>query len=305
VRPVRMLSICLAALCVAIAVTAAPAFAKKEVNIYEKFNECPFGYPPLGAEFQGLTSCVYGEAGKESFFQAGKTTIDFKKPVILSVGAEENLNTGETSVIPGRYGNSISKEAEPAPSLTEGIDVEKLEEPEKKRYEEYIAKGGSTKVTATTELAAPGTDITINEASFVEEYSEGAGPPAFSFPVEIHISNKFLGTHCYVGNYTEPIVINFYAGETKPTGPNTPIRGYKGRIVVTGEGGILELENAKLVNNTYASPGVEGCGIQGGADAALDAGLGLPSPSGSNTTELLGNLYLAGWEEVERHIKPY
>ena len=47
-----------------------------------------------------------------------------------------------------------------------------------------------------------------------------------------------------------------------------------------------------LVNASFASPGVEGCGVGGGADAAIDSALGYPSPSGQNLTILNGTLTL-------------
>ena len=60
-----------------------------------------------------------------------------------------------------------------------------------------------------------------------------------------------------------------------------------------------KLYGARLVNNTYAAPGVQGCGIYNGADAALDAGLELPSPSGHNTSVLTGAFQIANSEIVE------
>jgi hypothetical protein len=302
VRHVRMLGVVALAIFAVGATFAAVASAKKTESTPELlerlFGECPFGSP-------GITQCEYGEAGKESFFQAGKVTVHFKKPVILRAGLIENGITGALTTIGSRYGNTISREAEPAPSLTEGVDAELLPEREKQRYEEYLAKGGSTKVTATIELAAPAEEITLHEGTLFEETNEGEGNSAFSFPVEIHLSNKFLGTHCYDGNDVEPIVVPFWTGLTNPSPPNTPIHGSKGTLEVIGEGTVLQLGQAKLVNNTYAAPGVEGCGIEGGADAAVNAALGLPSPSGSNSTELIGNLDIAGVEAVEEHIKPY
>ena len=291
------------ALFVLAALVATPSFAGKTESIQGEFEKF-FSACPSGTE--GLTACVYGEAGKESFFQAGKVTVKFQKPVILRGGIIENEETGALIWVGSRYGDTISREAEPAPSLTEGINPELLPEPEKKRYEEYIAAGKSTKVTATVELAKPATgNIQINEASLLNESGT-----AFAFPVMIHLTNKFLGAHCYVGSTQEPIEIQFTTGETSPPPPNTPIHGALGSIAVTGGGQILDIHGTKLVNNSYAAPGVQGCGIARtteagnvwGADAAIDAGLGLPSPAGSNTTELIGNLAQAGIEATNEHL---
>ena len=293
-RYVRMLGLCLTMVVAVGAMSSASALAGTFTPEYEKlFNECP-------TNITELSGCDYGEAGKESFFQAGKVTVHFVKPVILRTGFIED-ELGNFHVYGARNGNTISREAEPGPSLTEGIDVEKLEEPEKKRYEEYLAAGKSTKTTETVELAQPATTIYLNEGNLLIE--EGT---TFGFPVMIHISNPFLGKTCYDGNTVEPINVEVTTGATNPPPPNTSIHGSKGHITSSGEGTILHIgvkgNLVKLVNNSFAAPGVQGCGIDGGADAALDAGIGLPSPAGNNTTELIGVLAQAGVEPVREEL---
>jgi hypothetical protein len=118
----------------------------------------------------------------------------------------------------------------------------------------------------------------------------------------IHLSNKFLGKSCYVGDTAQPIEVPFITGETSPPPPNTPLHGALGKITVIGGGQELKLAGTVLVNNSYASPGTTGCGTNGSLDAALNSALGLPSPAGSNATELVGDLYQAGSEAVQEHI---
>jgi hypothetical protein len=290
-KALKLLGACLVTVLALSAVAAGSASAK--TSVWTKFQQCPIHYPvPPG--FGAGERCIYGEAGKESFFQAGRVTVKFEKKIILQGGFTEN-ESGEQLFLPALNRETISKKAEPAPSLTEGLDPEVLEEPEKKRYEEYLGSGGSTKVTATIELAKPATDILLNEANLLLESG-----PSFGFPVEIRLTNRFLGKYCYVGSFSEPIEVPFTTGETAPEPPNTPIHGKLGKLK---EGQILEVHEVSLVNNEYAAPGVHGCGVEGGADAALNTGLGLPSPAGSNTTELNGNLFQAGTEAVEEHLK--
>jgi hypothetical protein len=281
---------------------------KEEESIfsYEKFNRCPLSNPEAQA-------CIYGEAGPESFFQAGKVTVHFVKPIILKGGAAEiyefngvgEIIGSKTTWLEAENGQTISKEAEPAPPLTEDIDAEALAGSEKTRYEEYLASGGSTKTTATIELVTrpattlPASEIYLNESNLLREEGE-----AFGFPVQVHLENKFLGAHCYVGNNSYPIEVAFTTGATSPPPPNTPIHGLAAEYSRSNyEGTILQLKGTRLVNNSYAAPGVEGCGINGGADSALDGGLELPSPAGSNTTELVGDLYQDGAEVTREHIK--
>ena len=284
---------------------------KKEQEKLEKTNpggeftrmaDCPFHYPSTGPGFGETQACIYGEAGPESFFQAGKVTVHFTKPIILRGGFQENEENGEIHFIGALNGETVSKEAEPAPSLTEGVNAELLPQFEKERFEKFVAKGGkATEVTAVIELAKPATDIGLNEANLLQETGT-----AFSFPVQIHLVNKFLGPFCYVGSIVHPIVVPFTTGETSPEPPNTPIHGHLGGISVIGGGQMLKVGNAErptiLANNEYASPGAEGCGLNGRADAAINSALGLPSPAGMNSTELIGELFQSGSEAAEEHM---
>lgn len=273
----------------------AAADAKEEkLNPWEKFwAQCPIFPAPSGED-----GCIYGEAGPESYFQAGKATVHFQKPVVLQGGmiSEFENENGEffKELVPALDGKTIVPEAEPGPSLNEGVDAELLPPAEKARYEAYLAAGKSTKTTETVELAAPPHEILVSALNEQEE--KGA---AFMFPIMVHISNPFLGAHCYDGSTNAPIVIPFTDGETSPEPPNTPIHGKSGKLTTYGEGSTVEAKDAVLVNNSYAAPGVHGCGVEGQADAAINAGLGLPSPAGSNTTVLVGNFSLANSEIIE------
>ena len=329
-RHVRMLGLCLAAVFAMSATTlvvASPALAggcneeckaqkeqeknekkhQKEVEKRAKLEEKThpwqkyFGTcPTTGA---GVDGCIYGEATAESFFQAGNITVHFTKPVVLKAGLIEELEPFIKHLAPATNGKTIVPVAQPTASLTEGLDVELLPEKEKQRYEAYLAEGGSTKVTATIELASAASEIFVDSGSTLHESNESEEKPAFNFPVMIHLTNKFLGEDCYVGTTADPIVTKFYSGETDPPPPNAPIHGTSGKLKTHGEGAVAEVYGARLVNNDYASPGVSGCGIYEHADAALNAGLGLPSPSGYNTTELVGEFQIANSELVTEGLE--
>jgi len=285
-----MLGLCLVAAFAMSAIAAVPALAKN--NVWNKFAECPLNYP------EALNGCIYAKTGPEAFFQAGKVVVHFVKPIVLQVGFKENEETGELKVIAAEQGRSVTKVNEPAPPLTEDINTEALSEAEKARYEAYLAAGKSTKTTATIELAKPAEDMTLNEGALLQETKE----TSLGFPVMIHLSNPFVGKDCYVGSTQSPINVPFITGETEPPPPNTPIHGKLGTINVLGEGRILQIVGDRLVNNSYASPGVQGCGKSGGADAAMNSALGLPSPAGTNSSELVGELNQAGAEAVRENF---
>lgn len=266
--------------------------ASAEKSVWSKFAECPLNYP------EELNGCIYAKTGPEAFFQAGKVTVHFVKPIVLQVGFKENEETGELKVVGAEQGHSVTKVNEPAPSLTEDINTADLSEAEKARYEAYLAAGKSTKATATIELAKPAEDLTLDEAALLQETQV----TALGFPVMIHLNNAFVGKDCYVGSTQNPINVPFITGETEPPPPNTPIHGKLGSINVLGEGYILQIVGDRLVNNSYASPGVQGCGVNGGLDAAMNSALGLPSPAGTNSSELVGELNQAGANPVREHF---
>jgi hypothetical protein len=273
------------------AVAAGPASAT--TNVWNKFAECPLNYPELNA-------CTYGKTGPESFFQAGKVTVHFVKPIVLQIGLKEEEGVyGELKIVGAEGGRSVTKVNEPAPPLTEDINAAELSATEKARYEAYLAAGKSTKATATIELAKPAADMEISLGALLSETSA----TALAFPVMIRLNNAFVGKNCTVGSTQSPINVSFITGETAPPPPNAPIHGTLGSVHLIGEGNILQILGDRLVNNSYASPGVQSCGINGGADAAMNSALGLPSPAGTNSTELVGELAQAGAQQVREHIK--
>lgn len=259
-----------------------------------------FGVCPTTAS--GVNGCVYAETGSESFFQAGKLTVSLARPLILQGGLIHEEEPFVKYMSPALNGQTIVSAAEPTESLTEAIDPEQLSEKEKQRYERYLASGGSTKVTATPELASPASAIEFDPESILQEWNESENRPAYVLPVMIHLSNKFLGADCYVGSTVSPMDVSLYAGETSPPPPNAPIHGTLQSQTTHGGGSVYEIQS-KVVGNSYASPGVQGCGVYNGANAALDSGLALPSPAGSNTSELTGFVLVANSELVEEGLR--
>ena len=81
-------------------------------------------------------------------------------------------------------------------------------------------------------------------------------------PVKVRLENPFLGTNCYVGSNSNPMIWNLTSGTTTPpAGPNTPIGGAGRRSSKFLESGrIIELKDNKLVDNAWSAPGVIGCG---------------------------------------------
>ena len=113
--------------------------------------------------------------------------------------------------------------------------------------------------------------------------------------MKIRLINPLLGSHCYIGSDSNPIVLNVAlsagpgGGLYEKTDPN-PAK-HPDTVV-------LELTKAIATDNTFTAPGVIGCGPGGLAniavDEAFDTSAGLPAKSGINRLSLHGTFSLAG-----------
>jgi hypothetical protein len=302
----RMLGLCLAAV---FAMGAAPALAT--LTEYGEFKETAKEH----AEFQAFANCPFSASAeldcswalstykevwpsnkaKEEFeqsrgrtppnipseFTAGNVIVLFKQGILLrgGIGFE-----GEEEKWFGAEGaETIQAVPELAQPLTKDVNPTLLSVAEQNRYTYYVKVSKETKVAATVELAGPASAIRVDATNLLTE--EGV---AFAFPVKVKLSNPFLGNNCYVGSDTSPIVVEF------TTGKSGELTGKSGsKLKEDRNGFIVTVDTDTLVNNTFASPGVEGCGVEGGADRAINAALNLPSPAGHNVAVLNGTLKLS------------
>lgn len=139
---------------------------------------------------------------------------------------------------------------------------------------------GLNAVTATVESAGPPSNFSIANQFEV-------GQPIITLPVKVHLQNPLLGSNCYIGTNSDPIVlhpVNLTAPKfTSQSGlfdangtpdPNGPLEAL---VLVANEG-----------DSSFAAPGATGCGgvLSPVVDAAVNLKDGLPSPSGSNSVVL-------------------
>ena len=269
---------------------ATPALATPEGE-FAVFAHCPLGNTEL-------SGCVFA-ATESGEFVAGKQAVPITNPIPLQGGFIESEETGELKFVAAEGAETLAKTPQPVPGGLAGlINCKEISNILLRIACEAAFENGLTGVNATTELAAPAGSIGLNETNFILE--EGI---ALSLPVKVRLENPFLGSACYLGSNASPIVLELTTGTTSPEKPNEPIKGKRGTLTIVGGGQILKDVNNSLVNNSFAAPGVNGCGGLAASilDPLIDVKLGLPAGNGHNTAILNGTLYQAGAEAVREH----
>ncbi len=248
----------------------------------------PFKYCPLSNS--ATAECVLAESNAGEF-SVGNRTVPIKSTITLQGG---QAATGE--FIGAENAETLSKTPQYVPGGLFNIVAPKyLNKEQKERFDEFINKG-ITGVTETTELAGPASEIGLDTDNLI--FEEGT---ALALPVKIKLGNAFLGSSCYIGSESKPIVIDFTTGETKPPPPNVSIEGAAGTLEHNESFSLITLSGGRLVNNSYGAPGAEGCGgaFSSIVDPAVNAELSLPSEPGHNTAILEGKLSSANAEAVK------
>ncbi|HSS03658.1 MAG TPA: hypothetical protein VLK89_00530 [Solirubrobacterales bacterium] len=117
-------------------------------------------------------------------------------------------------------------------------------------------------------------------------------------PIRVHLINGALGNNCYVGSFTEPIVLNLITGTTKPPKPNEPITGKSPEVSFDEKLEIVHTKNGELVDNSFAAPGANGCVltlfgfIPISINGLVNSASALPAKAGTNETRQKYNLSL-------------
>jgi hypothetical protein len=264
------------------------AFATPK-GAYASFAECPTTTP-------GVESCIYAKT-ESGEFVVGKQRVPITNPIVLQGGLLENGLTGALTVVPAIKGNTLTKSPQNVPGgLLDLVNCTEISNFLERVACELVFENKTTGVTATTELAAPASSIELNEGNLLE----GTGT-ALSLPVKVHLENTFLGSSCYIGSNSHPIVIPFTTGTTSPPAPNKPIKGSPGTFEFSEGGTILTISKNSLVNNSFAAPEATGCGgvFAFLIDPIVDGKLGIPAAAGHNTAVLNGTLKTAAAEAVK------
>jgi hypothetical protein len=279
-----------ARICQALLVTTACALSIAAVGVssamatptgeFAVFAKCPLTNPNVEACLVSKTTS--GE------IKIGNTGVPIVATQILQ-GGLHNLEPIGKEFIDAANGETFPKTPQKVPGgLLDVVKCNEIKgefwlEKELRKLCEKIFEGPLTGVNATTELVGP---VSLNEIYL--EIGEG---PALVLPVRVKLENPLLGSECYIGSSTEPIVLELTSGVSGK------LTGFPGEIKTKAEGKILEIAKNKLVEEGFKAPGATGCGY-GLLDGIVDSKLGLPASTG-NTAVLNNTIEQANAEFVE------
>jgi hypothetical protein len=268
----------------------APAAAAEH---HPKGKFAPFADCPLSNLEVPLCTVATTTSGE---FTIGKRNVPITKTITLQGGLKFIPESVEQELVAAEDGNTLSKTPQTVPGGLFGIVApEFLPKWLREIFNNFINEG-FTGATETTELAGPASNVRLNPENLLGETGT-----ALTLPTKVKLNNVFLGSECYIGSSSSPVILHLTTGETSPPAPNKPIHGAKGALALEEGGNLLVLSGGSLVDNAFAAPGAHGCGgifLEGLIDPAINAELGLPSAAGHNTAILNGRLELAAAEAV-------
>ena len=144
-----------------------------------------------------------------------------------------------------------------------------------------VTAGGIT-VTATVESAGTPSDFNLIGGLSV-------GVPIITLPIKIHLESLpgaavDLGPSCFIGSDQDPIVLHPENTDLSNAAANGSGFNPDGTPNPNGPLFTIVVAGAVQGDNTFSVPGASGCGPNGDGslDAAVNAIVGLPSPSGAN-----------------------
>ncbi|MEV0902925.1 hypothetical protein [Actinoplanes sp. NPDC049802] len=253
--------------------TPSPVRAAAPGGAYTGLGECPLTAAAMKDPANLQVGCVHSVTNGGSI-TIGSTTVAFEDPITVQFGIYWPASAPVREFPDGSVANV---------------------------YSTVPAAGNKTLIAKPLEVTLPGIANLIPGVTSVFAQVEPAGPitgfvplatgsntPVFDLPVKLRLRNALFGPKCYIGSGASPIRFRPTTGTTSPPPPNKPATGDPGTLhIVPDPNGFQTLgagfTGATLVDNAYAVPKANGCGlIPGSLDAVINLAFGLPSAAGRN-----------------------
>lgn len=288
-------SLSVALLVVAVGALAVSGTASAHTGIWARFNNCPSTNPSVYKCFYSVT--------KSGRVKLGNKSVPIVNPVTLQGGlTEQELEGSEYTnrVVAATNGETLSKTPQPVPGGLAGlVNCKEISNWLVRIGCESVFENGLTGVNATLELAKPPSEIIVNENNFL--LGEGT---AFRLPVKVHLENPLLGSTCYVGSNSAPLMWRLTTGTSSPPPPTKPLHGTVGEVTFPEEEVLLQLENVELVDNSWSAPHASGCGgpiVELLINPIIDGQVGLPAAAGVNESVLKGQTTVGQAAVINEH----
>ena len=286
-RPRWLMALC----CVTALAGIQAASASAHTGEWAKFNFCP-------STTTGVVKCI------NSVTTGGEVVLGTKKvPIVNPVTIQGGLSapapgTSSRTFFAATNGITLSKTPQPVPGGLLGIVPPEKSPPLVKALSAFFFENALTGVNSTLELAKPANEIVLNELNLA--FEEGT---ALKLPVKVHLENPFLGSKCFVGSESSPLIWNLTTGVTTPPAGFSPITGFGGEAEFLEEAALLKIKNSKLVENNWSAPTASGCGgiLSFLVNPIINSQIGLPAAAGKNKAELVTTSYLATAAAVNSH----
>jgi len=265
--------------------------ASAHTGEWAKFNNCP-------STTEGVKKCL------QAVVTSGKVVLGSKEvPVVNPVTLQGGLSapvSGVRTMYAATNGETLTKTPQPVPGGLAGlVNCKEIENWLVRIGCEATFENGFTGLNATLELAKPANEVRVNELNL-----ESGSGVAMEMPVKVHLENPLLGSACYIGSSSAPLMWNLTTGTTSPPAGTAPITGSPGLGEFKEEGTLLSITGATLVENNWSAPTANGCGgaiVELILDPIVNASVGLPSAAGHNVASLTNNIVLATVAAVNLH----
>ncbi|MFB7450950.1 hypothetical protein [Streptomyces sp. NPDC056194] len=258
-----------------VSIGTATAAAPQLNGGWAPFDRCPVDAPAMLAT-DGLDKspqCVSSSSASGSI-KLGNTTV-LTGRTNLQIGVIQNAD-GTNTVVPPPAGSLIADSAT-VPGGLLGLmcpsDIPFITD-----ICRQLSDANLNKITATVESV--GTPSEFDQIAGVL-----TDMPIVRIPVRIHLQNPFLGSNCYIGTKSNPIVLR----PSNLTAPEFSVERFDGDGTANEEGDMsrLNILGSTQVDKTFAVPGASGCGLGLGlVNGAVNLKTGLPSAAGRNSITL-------------------
>jgi len=234
----------------------------------QTFSQCPVGHrvsPGNGSVY----ICVVGVA-EEGTIDIGALDTTFKGPGVVQGG------TGSCLCATLTWAQALDGVSYSAPKQLLAMSVLAL-----LGYPSGITPPAQSQVYVETVQAGP------------MLFGIANGGVVTVVPLSFRLVNPLLGSNCYVGTLSDPVVLNL---TTATSGSLTGTLGYAYSFA-----GVLYTVGTEVVDNQFTVPAATGCGSGGVWDSAITALEGADTP-GSNSAILYGNYALATAKWVKHQL---